>query len=61
MSPQIKAWREAVIKYCALRLRYLRAWQTGRANICDLAVLLSKVEEAQEQCLKLTSEREEAT
>lgn len=61
MSPQTKAWREAVIKHCALRLRYLRAWQTGRANICDLAALLSRVEEAQEQCRNLTSEREEMT
>lgn len=61
MSPQTKAWREAVIKYSVLRLRYLRAWQNGRANICDLAALLSRVEEAQEQCRNLTSEQEGMT
>ncbi|PIJ42794.1 hypothetical protein BOM25_13440 [Serratia sp. OPWLW2] len=58
MSPQTKVWRESFIRYCALRLRYHRAWQTGKANICDLAALLGKVEEAGETCRLLMPDEE---
>lgn len=56
MSPQTKAWRESVIRYCALRLRYRRACRSGRTNICDLAALLGKVEEAGDTCQRLMPE-----
>lgn len=59
MSPQIKTWRESVIRHCALRLRYQRAWASGRVNICDLAALLSRMEEAGEQRRLLSSELED--
>lgn len=59
MSPQIKARRETVIRHCALRLRYRRAWASGRVNICDLAALLARMENAGEQRRLLASELED--
>lgn len=53
MSPETKSWRESFIKYCTLKLRYRRALQNGQENICDLAILLSRLEEAGEQCKSL--------
>ncbi|CAX53647.1 hypothetical protein [Erwinia billingiae] len=42
--------REALIRLCALRLRYRRACRNRQANICDLAALLVQVEDAERHC-----------
>ena len=39
--------REALIRLCALRLRYRRAYLNRRADICELASLLEQVEDAE--------------
>jgi len=42
--------REALIRLCALRLRYRRACRNRHSNICDLAALLVQVEDAERHC-----------
>ena len=42
--------REALIRLCALRLRYRRACRNRHANVCDLAALLVQVEDAERHC-----------
>jgi hypothetical protein len=61
LSPEISAWREAVIRHCALRLRYQRAYARGNVSICDLSVLLARVEEAAERRRALSPDAEGVT
>jgi len=41
-------YREALIRLCALRLRYWRASRNPAAGVVDLAALMSELEEAEQ-------------
>ncbi|WP_191907230.1 hypothetical protein [Erwinia billingiae] len=50
MNRGIENAREALIRLCALRLRYRRVCQNRQTNICDLTALLVQVEDAERHC-----------
>lgn len=56
MSPETKAWREAEIRHIVLRRQYLRAWASHRTDVCTLACMLCRVEEAEKVCTELMPE-----
>ena len=56
MSPETKTWREAEIRRIVLRRQYLRAWTSHRTDVCTLACMLCRVEEAEKICSELMPE-----
>lgn len=53
MSPQIREWREAMIKLAAMKIAYRRARQNKKTPVGEIVEMLNKIEFSEKYCCAL--------
>jgi hypothetical protein len=61
MSPQIKAWREAVIRRAAIKIAYRRAWYNQNTPVSEIVLFLTRIEKTEAACQTLWRKIRRAT